>query len=169
LEVIGHNRESSLICHINTTWPLIYLTYPACGCSILHVSNRSLNLLVCFNHHHSPPPRSCLLNVGCRAYCGSTNTALVEPSPRWALYVFFLHLLTYRHLSLPAFVLHIFAVADFINPSAHLEYHGPAHRATIPAPSNHKTTLHLSSSVAAHVKLGSLVKDAFLANSSSRH
>ena len=78
---------------------------------------------------------------------------------------FFLQLLTYRHL----FCLHIFAIADFINPSAHLEYCGSEHRATIPAPSNHKTALHLSGSVVADVKLGSLVKGVFLANSFSRH
>lgn len=66
---------------------------------------------------------------------------------------------------MPAFILHIFAIAGFINPSAHLEYHGSEHRATIPTPSNHKTALHLSSSVVADVKLGSLVKDVFLANS----
>lgn len=70
---------------------------------------------------------------------------------------------------LPAFILRIFAIADFINLSAHLEYHGSEHRAMVPGPSNHKTALRLFSSVVADVKLGSLVKDVFLANSSSRH
>lgn len=70
---------------------------------------------------------------------------------------------------LSAFMLRIFAIADFINPSAPLKYHGSEHRAMIHALSNHQTALCLSSSVIADMKLESLVKDAFLANSSSRH
>lgn len=85
------------------------------------------------------------------------------------LLFFFLTTSNFQVSFLPAFILHIFAIADFINPSAHLEYHGSEHSATIPAPSNHKTALRLSSSVVTDVKLGSLVKDVFLANSSSRH
>lgn len=111
--------SGELLNHVNAVGPLLYLAYPTFRCSILYVSNRSQNLLVCFNCHCTLAScshffRCCIYSILWRAQ-----------APHWfSCFLDGLFPSNWQTSFSPAFILHIFSIADSVNPSPYLQHYG---------------------------------------------
>lgn len=149
-----------LLNHVNDVWPLLYLAYPTFRCSILYISNRSQNLLVCFSWH-------CTLALCSHFIKGCIYSILWRAQTRYWFSCFLDGLFSYDfwltgfffNCFHSTYLFHCWFCKSFsTSPTSWFQ-------ATIPAMRVHRIALHHLSSVAVDLKLRNLVRDVFLSNS----